>query len=72
MKKYHFIKMADSLLMDYPDFAGSIILLEIKEMDKAVILLIFYYISDELHELEHIAESIYVEGMPISSQHPIY
>jgi len=43
-----------------------------KEMDKALILLIFYYISDELHELEHIAKSIYVEGRPISSQHPIY
>lgn len=39
-----------------------------KTLENATVLLVVCYIQDRLHELEHIAKSIYIDGNPLSSK----
>ena len=44
----------------------------IKKLYQSNVLIITFHIHDRLHELKYIAQSIYADGISISSEHPVY
>jgi hypothetical protein len=44
----------------------------IRKLYQSYVLVITFHLYDRLHELEYIAQSIYADGLPMSSEHPVY